>query len=113
MKNRIELMVVAAGAAIGEAEESRSHRIRDIVQNFLAALHQIASIALVGIVAIKTGRDPSPGIVREKLIAGDLFLNKTVVRLIFVERSNHVIAITPGVRTGFIGFETVALGVTG
>ncbi len=46
-------------------------------------------------------------------VAGDLLANELVVRLVAVERVDHVIAITPGVRIGDIARWAGRFGIAG
>ena len=82
MQNRIELVIVAAGAAVGHAKEGRADRVGDVVQDFLPALHQIAGVALVRIVAVETGGDARLGSFGLEFVAGDLLLHEAVVGLV-------------------------------
>ena len=45
------------------------------------------------------------------LVAGDLLLEEHVVRLVLVERADHVIAVAPGVGTVEVVLEAVGIGV--
>ena len=46
------------------------------------------------------------------LIAGQLFHQETIVRLVVVKRADHVIAITPGIAPVGVVLETIGLGET-
>jgi len=47
-----------------------------------------------------------------QLVAGELFLNETIPRLVRIQRADHVIAIMPGVRAQGVRFgETVGIGI--
>ena len=63
LQNGVELVIVAAGAAVGHAEKGGRDRVGDIVEQLLAALHQIAGIAFIGEVAIEAGGYQRGGIV--------------------------------------------------
>ena len=62
LQNRIELVIVAARAAVGQAQKDAPGRIGDVVENLLPALLQIARVALVRIVAVEAGRDRASGL---------------------------------------------------
>ena len=98
LQDRIELVIVAAGAAVGQAHEDRARRIGDVVEDLLPALQQVARIALIRIVAVEARRDARLRIVRPQLVARDLLLDEAVVRLVGIERLDHVIAISPRIR---------------
>ena len=101
-------MVVAARAADGQAEERAARRAHDVVQ-FIGALirrqHRVRAFHLVPRPADeKAGR-----FVHAQRIAGELFDDELVVRLVLVECANDVIAIRPGVRARLVHFEAVRL----
>ena len=52
-------------------------------------------------------------IIRPELIPGDLFLNKTVVRLVVIKGLDHIVPVTPRIRVVDISFKTRAVGVPG
>ena len=85
LADRVILVVVAPRAGDGQAHEHRSRCIGDVVQNLLPALHQVAGVALVGVMAIERSGHPRVRVARPKFIAGDLFLDKAVARLVVVE----------------------------
>src|SRR3954462_6143603 len=99
MEDRIELVIVAAGAPVRQSDEDRASGIGDVVEDFLPPLKEVSSVAFIGIVTVETRRDPRLRIIRPQLVARDLLLHEAVVWLIGIERLNHVIAITPRIRT--------------
>ncbi len=111
MQNGIELVVVAARAAVGHAEERGRHGIGDVVEQLLAALHQIAGIALIRKVPIEAGGDQRGRIVGIELVAGDLLLHEAIVGLVLIEGIDHVVAIPPDVGARLIALEPFAIGV--
>jgi hypothetical protein len=113
VQDGIELVVMAAGAAIGHADEGCAYGVGDFVEVFLAAKEEGLGVALIGEVAEEAGGDYGFGIVGPELVAGDLFMDELVVGLVGVERLDDVVAVAPGVGTGFVGLETVAVGVAG
>ena len=50
-------------------------------------------------------------IIRPEHIAGDLFLKKSVVWLVFIQCADHIIAIPPRVVSPFVAFKTVCVRV--
>ena len=111
LQDRVELVIVAARAAVGQAQEDAARRVGDVVQNLLPPLLQIARIALVRIVPAEARRDPRLRTLRPQFVARDLLLHEAVVRLIAIQRIDHVIAIAPGVRPRFVALEALALRV--
>jgi hypothetical protein len=111
LQNRIELVVVAARAAVGHPEEHGANRVGHIVEDLLSPLQQVPRVALVGIVAVERGGDTRVGIARPQLVAGELFADESIVGLVGVERVDHVVAVAPGIGPRFIRLEAFALGV--
>ena len=108
LQDRVELVVVALRAAVGQTQEDAAHRVRDVQQDFLPPLHQDRGVRLVRVMAIESGPDPGLGAARPKLVARDLFLDEAVVRLVGVERVDDVVAIAPSVRAGLVRLEAFA-----
>ena len=57
------------------------------------------------------GRDPRFGRIGRELIARDLFLNELVVRFVFIEGADDVIAISPGIVAIAIVLKASGIGV--
>ena len=51
-------------------------------------------------------------IVRPQFIASNLFLHKTIIRLVVVKGFDHIITITPGVTVIDVGFIASRVGIT-
>ena len=113
LRDRVVLVIVTSGASDGQPEEHRADGIGDVVENLLAALHQVAGVAFIRIVAIERRGHACVRVVGPQFIAGNLFTDEPVVRLVLVERLNDVVAILPDVRAGFVGLEALALGIAG
>ena len=73
-----------------------------------------------GLLVLQVVLEPEPQIagartsirrVRPNLVAGDLLFDEPVVRLVLVERPDHVIAISPGFRTVAIVLEAAGVGI--
>src|SRR5207247_1026486 len=111
LKNRIELVVVAAGASVRQAHEDSAHGVGDVVQDLLAAEYRVGEVALVRPEAIQTRGYLGRRIARKKLIPGDLLADKTVVGFVGVERLDHIIAIAPHIRARLVAFEAGGVGV--
>ena len=109
LRDRVELVIMAAGAANGEAEERAAGGTHHVVQ-FVGALvrgeHGVGTFhAIPG-----TGHQKTRCCVGSELISSELFEDEAVVRLILVESADHIVAIMPRVRSGLVRFEAVALG---
>ena len=104
-------MIVAAGASERETGENRTHGVGNVIQDFLTSLQQVSGIALVRIVAIECRGQSGIEITGPKLIARNLLTDETVIRLVLIERTDHIVAVTPDVGASFVGLEALALGV--
>ena len=111
LRNGIKLVVMAAGAADGEAEQGRARGAHHVVQ-FVGPLvgreHRIGRCDLV----LRPAHDEARGGVGAQLVAAELLLQKGVVGLVGIERFDHPVAIRPGVGPGRVHLEAVALGET-
>ena len=115
--NRIEFMVVAAGALDGQAEESFAQRLDlPVDDRGLLALH----IDGRGVAFDHPmPRRAEPGLVeaeraipaRREQIAGDLLLHEAIVGQVGVEGADEVVAVAPGVRIEVVVLGAVSLGV--
>src|SRR5207248_3162151 len=111
--NRNELVVVAARAADGEAEEGRASGSHDVVQVIGALLERtFGGLNADGIV---NAGDEKPGcrlydrIALTDHVARELFGHETRVRRIEVQSADDVIAVGPGVGTEVVLLVAIAL----
>src|ERR1019366_908047 len=72
LRDRVELVIVAASASEGHTEKGNAGRIGQIVEDLLAPLFQVGGIVLVGPEPIETRRNKGVRIFRLQLVAGDL-----------------------------------------
>ena len=112
VQNGIELVIVAAGAAVGHPHEHGTHGVGDVGQGLLAAQFDNGLVGFVGEVAIEADRNMSVQVVGVEFVAGDLLADETVVRLVLIEGLNYVIPIAPDIGTRFIGLETIGIGIS-
>ncbi len=113
LQDGIELVVVAAGAAIRHADKRCRYGVGDVVQQLLTALHQIAGIAFVGKMAIEAGGHQGCGVARIDFVSRDLLLHEAIVRLVGVETIDDVISIAPDIGPRLVALEAFAVGVAG
>jgi hypothetical protein len=106
-------MIVAFGAAVGEAEEDRAGDVGDIEEQLLAALADVGGVGLVGEVAIEADGDFGVEVVGVEFVAGDLFLDEAVVGLVGVQALDDVVAVAPDVWAGLVGLEAFGVGIAG
>ena len=109
--NRVDLVVVAAGAVHRHAEE-RLRRGRDvIVELVIDRLLAVGRFVVPEAEAIVTGGDDAVGIVGVHLVAGELLSDELVVRLVVVEALDDEIAETPDVRLGAVAFIAIGFAI--
>ena len=113
LQDRIELVVVTLGAAVGHAQKCLSDDVGDVLEDFLPSQPQVRRVGFVGIVSVEGGRHARPMVVGPQFVAGDLFADEAVIRLVFVKGVDDVVAIAPGVGTGLVGLESFAFGIAG
>ena len=117
--DRVELVIVAAGALHGGADEG-VHRV----------LHHVVSVDISGDSAVELGlrhlgvpdeipraggdeSEPLDAVPRvgKQRVSGDLFLHEAAVRLVAVEGADNVVAVRPGVGAGLVLVVTVSVAV--
>ena len=105
LRNFIELVIVATGAVDGHGGGGGHHLRHHVIQiqragaptqNGAPRFHLPDKIPRAG--REKAGGDHRIGIIRPQHIAGDLLLQKTVVRLVGIESADHVVAVGPRIR---------------
>ena len=105
----IELVVVAFGAAEGEAEEGGAGGIHHVGE-FIGALHELEVFVLAFDAVPRAGDDEAGGDVSAAGVASDLLEHEAVVGFVGVEGVDDVVAVAPGVGALVIGFEAGAVG---
>ena len=114
LRDGIELMVVALGAAGGEAEPSGGNRVGAIDDLLEAGFGAVdARFTVDEDVAMETsGYFLVGGRVGEE-VAGDLFDRELVKRHVGVEGINDPLAVAPGVGPDLVFFIAIGVGVAG
>ena len=110
LRNWVELVVMAAGAADRQPQEHKPRRLGDVVERILAAQALIVQINHVGVASIEPRGDEGPRIVRTNFVAGKLQADENVVRQIAVQGLDDPVSISPGVGPGLVELEAVGLG---
>ena len=101
LRDRVELVVVTAGAADRQAEEGR-RRVADEVGHVVGALLQSALERGVADEVVRPGHEEARGAGAEEVavlqgVAGQLFADESGVWRAVVEGADDVIAVRPGV----------------
>ena len=104
-------MIVATGAAHGQAQHNGTRCGNEVIQ-FVGSGAGVVLHDVLRTAGQIPGRDDGGGIVRPDLVACDLFAQKFVVRLVAVERIDHIVAIPPGERAIFVALEAAAVSVS-
>ena len=104
-------MIVAAGTSHAQAEERVGRHIGHVDEHLIPLPGDVALVVFVQARTQISGGHDCIWIGRRDLISGELLGHKAIVRLIFIERTNHVIAIGPRVGSIIIGLKSVRLGI--
>ena len=91
-RDRVELVVVAARARDGQAEETFGHRVDAVVDHVVRVIEPLADRD-----EAERGEPRVVGFDVRQLVRRELLDDELVVRLVLVERLDHVVAIGPGV----------------
>src|SRR5215471_5843402 len=114
LRNRIELMVVAAGALQRETQDAASDRADHVVQVVEAILRVvILAEADLCVLAEKARRNQTVRRHVSDLVARDLLAKEYVVRLVVIKCADHIIAIPPRIGTIEVVLEAVGIRITG
>src|SRR5262249_33013986 len=97
LRDRIVLMIVAAGACDGEPQEASRDDVDTVVENVVRVAPEVPADRQ------KPARGTWPLVRSQRqLVGGELLQNELVVRQVVVERANHPVAVS--VRPGITGF---------
>ena len=111
LQDRVELVVVAAGAADRQAQEDLAGDIGHVVENLLPPLFKNGSVVFVGPEAIEAGGNERLSIPGLQLITSELLTHKMVKRHVLIQRLDHVIAVLVGERPKIIRLEAVGFRI--
>ena len=111
-RHRIELVVVAARALQGLAEECLAHAVGDVVEEALPRdFGDLHAGQFPGPHAQEAGGDAQLRVGGLQFVTGDLLEDEAVVGLVGVEAAHDVIAVAPGVAALVVVGEAAAVGV--
>ena len=113
LRDRVELVIVAAGTADRQAEEHDRGRVGHLGQHFVAAEGDflVAGVPPDRTEAVEAGRDLQFVAVGIDLVAGQLLQHEAVERLVVVERLDDVVAVAPRPGAVAVVLEALGLGV--
>ena len=102
---------MAAGAVHGQSEHDLPGGHDDVVQLIELRQQRIGWLVIPDAQSIVAGRRQRFASHLVQFVTGQLLTNELIVRLVFVERLDHVVAILPGVGLDAIAFEGIGFGV--
>src|ERR1700733_14350426 len=105
-------MVVAARAPERDSHNARSHDVSHLRELLVTAARHglVAGIAAYRCEPIEARGDQRLVFLWSDFVAGQLFLNETVVWRVVVESADHIVAITPGIGAEVVVLEAFGLG---
>src|SRR5262249_42416905 len=109
LANRVELVIVTAGAANRQAEEGAAGDGQHVVQLVKIGLALVVGLVVPDADAVERSRRQRIVGDGVQLVAGELFADEAVIGLVVVKRADDIVAVTPGVRLLVVAFVTVGL----
>ena len=113
LRNRIELVIVAACAVDGQPQRAFPDRADDFVEVVVAALRVVfLAEQHARAHAEEAGRDQAVVGPAVDLVAGNLFDEESIVRFVLIERLDDVVAVPPRIRAMHVVFESGRVGIS-
>src|SRR5690606_558829 len=113
LRDRIELVIVTAGAADRQPQKRLGCRGDHFVECVRPDLRRLGGILIADIVVgssnQKRAADRNRGIVRGENIARQMLANELIERLVLVERTDDIVAERPQAADQKVALEAVAL----
>ena len=110
LRERFELVVVAASAAQRDSQKRRRGRAENVVELVVTVDLRLGRLVVPGPQSQKRGGDLGSRIRPVNFIAGQLLGQESAVRFIAIEGIDDVVAIPPGVRLVAVALIAVGLG---
>src|SRR5262249_23468713 len=95
LRDRVDLVIMAAGAVERQAKEHLAGRRHDVVQSLITGLLGVGRLVVPDAQAIVAGCNQGVGPVAGQLVASQLLADKLVIGLVLVERADDIIAVAP------------------
>ena len=115
LRHRIEFVIMASRTSQRESEHRLRHRVDLLIDEIHRKLPLVALIVPLRSDGQKAGGDDLLGLITLALklhqITRDLLLEEEVIRLVLLERFDHIIAVTPRMRIEHVHFLAAALRV--
>ena len=109
LQNGIELVIMTPCAANREPEEGAARgadKIMHLIRSLIRPQHRVLALHLIP----GTRHQKSRAFILAKLVAGDLFTYKLVIRFVLVECTDDIIAIRPRIGPHTVHFKAMAFG---
>ena len=110
-------MVVAASTGNRDTQHDAGRHINLLIDQVRSKLPWIGFVKRLGTHGKKTGSHQilSPLVIgsNRQQVTCDLFLHKSIVRLVFIKRIDDVVSVSPGVRIRSVQFLASRLGIPG
>ena len=110
LRERLELVVMAAGAAERDSQKRRSRRAEHVVKLIVAVNRRFGRLIVPRAQTQKRGGDLSGRVRPFDFIAGKLLGHESAIRFVAIERVDDIVAVSPRVRLGAVALVAVGLG---
>jgi hypothetical protein len=109
LPDRVELVVVAAGALKGQPKKRRARHVHEVFQPFVAILKVVIGLIVPRADTEEAGGRHARQIGIRHFVSRQLAGHKAVERHVAVERVHHPVSIPPGTRLLRVAFVAVGL----
>ena len=111
LQDGIKLVVVALGATNSESEEHFAGDVGHLGHDEIPLHAGVALVPFVNAEPKESGANQSFRIVRGEFIGCQLFPDELVVGLVFVERTDDIVPVAPGVGTVAVGTIAITFSI--
>ncbi len=113
LADRIELVVVAAGAPDRHPQECGTRGVDHVLEPLVLVFLGVIRLVVPGAQSKEAGRDDGRLVAVGEFVARELLDDEAVKRLVLIERADHPVAIFPRMGLGLISLVAAGLGVAG
>ena len=111
LRDRVDLVIVAASAVDGQPEERLAGRGDEIVEPVVTRLEPVGRLVVPEAEAVVAGGDKIVGGRIGDLVAGKLLEREPIKRRVGVEGPDDIVAVAPSMRLVAVALEGVGLGI--
>ena len=112
LRDRVDFVIVAAGAVHRQSEKRLAGGRDDVVETFVQREQPVGRLIVPQAEPVKAGGDDRVARHGRQFVSGQLLADELIVRFVAVERADHVVAVTPRIGLGTVTFKAVGVGVT-